>query len=262
MRLATFNLWSGRSLTTRDRATARRRTKGVDLDLLRAAITELDPDVLALQEVDRSQSRSHHADLASVAAEAMGAQDYRFVPTLAGTPGAMWAMSSPAHRPAGEYGIALLSRFPVTRWQDIPLPALRPTFRVMVPVLRQHLTVGEEPRAAVVAHLDTPSGPLAVVNTHLTWIPGSGVRQLQEVTRALREMPDPVLLMGDFNMWGALPRMITGYRPLAEHPTYPAAKPSRQLDHILLRGRGPAVVASQAVRVAVSDHLALVVDLA
>ena len=268
MRLVTFNLWSGRSLTPRAPGSGRRpgavrgRTRNVDLDLLRAAIIALDPDVLALQEVDRSQSRSQHADLAAVAAEAMGAQDCRFVPTLAGTPGAMWALSAPAHRPAGEYGIALLSRYPVTRWQDIPLPALSPSFKVLVPVLRQQLTVGEEPRAAVVAHLDTPSGSLAVVNTHLTWIPGSGVRQLQEITRALVEVPDPVLLMGDFNMWGSLPRRITGYRSLAEHPTYPAAKPSRQLDHILLRGDGPEVVASRAVRVDVSDHLALVVDLA
>jgi len=261
MRLVTFNLWSGRSLTARAGGTGRRRTKSVDLDLLRAAIIELDPDVLALQEVDRSQSRSQHADLAGVAAEAMGAEAYRFVPTLAGTPGAMWAMS-PTHRPAGEYGIALLSRLPVVRWQDIPLPALRPTFKVLVPVVRQHLTVGEEPRAAVVAHLDTPSGPLAVVNTHLTWVPGSSLRQLQEVTRALGEIPDPVLLMGDFNMWGPLPRWVTGYRPLAVHATYPVAKPNRQLDHILLRGRGPEVLATRAVRVAVSDHLALVVDLA
>jgi endonuclease/exonuclease/phosphatase family metal-dependent hydrolase len=191
----------------------------------------------------------------------MGARDHRFVPTLAGTPGAMWSLSAAAHGPGSEYGIALLSRYPVTRWQDIPLPSLRPSFKVMLPVVRQHLTVGEEPRAAVVAHLDTPLGALAVVNTHLTWIPGSGIRQLQEVTRALGEIPDPVLLMGDFNMWGRLPRMITGYRSLADHPTYPAAKPKRQLDHILLRGRGPAVAAARAVRLAVSDHLALVVDL-
>ena len=70
-----------------------------------------------------------------------------------------------------------------------------------------------------------------------------------------------MLLVGDFNMWGALPRRITGYRPLAVHPTYPAAKPNRQLDHILLRGRGPEMVASRAVSLAVSDHRALVVDL-
>lgn len=266
MRLVTFNLWSGRSLPARRQAgrTAEgrgRRARSVDLDLLRAAVVELDPDVLALQEVDRRQSRSQHADLAEVAAQAMGATDYRFVPTLAGTPGALWSLSGPAHRAAGEYGIALLSRFPVAQWQELPLPVLRPSFKVMLPVLRQHLTVGEEPRAAVVARLDTPAGPLAVVNTHLTWIPGSGVRQLQEVTKALGELPDPVLLVGDFNMWGPLPRMITGYRPLAEFPTYPAARPNRQLDHILLRGQGPVVVSSRAVRLAVSDHLALVVDL-
>ena len=261
MRLVTFNLWSGKSLTPRTRTLAPRRRRQVDLDLLREAILELDPDVLALQEVDRAQSRSHHADLAAVAAEAMGARDHRFVPTLAGTPGAMWAMSGPAQRPSGEYGIALLSRYPVHRWQEIPLPALRPSFSVLVPVLRQQLRVGEEPRAAVVAHLDTPIGPLAVVNTHLTWIPGSGVRQLQQIATAMADEPDPLLLTGDFNMWGSLPRRITGYRSLAEHLTYPAAKPTRQLDHVLLRGDGPQVLASRAVRVAVSDHLALVVDL-
>lgn len=267
MRLVTFNLWSGRSLPTRrtsDRNPEKRdrRPRSIDLDQLRAAIIELNPDVLALQEVDRRQSRSQHADLAEVAAEAMGASEFRFVPTLAGTPGALWSLSGPAHRATAEYGIALLSRVPVSRWQELPLPALRPSFKVMLPVLRQHLTVGEEPRAAVIAHLDTPTGPLAVVNTHLTWIPGSGVRQLQEVTKALGELPDPVLLVGDFNMWGSLPQRITGYRPLAAHPTYPAAKPTRQLDHILMRGRGPAVLATKAVRLGVSDHLALVTDLA
>ena len=41
-----------------------------------------------------------------------------------------------------------------------------------------------------------------------------------------------------------------------------AVLPRRQLDHILLRGRGPAVLATKAVRLGVSDHLALVTDLA
>lgn len=263
MRLVTFNLWSGKSQRKRPAERRQPRSKGIDLDLLRAAIVELDPDVLALQEVDRALSRSQHADLSAVAAEAMGAQDHRFVPTLAGTPGAMWSLSGPAHQIGGEYGIALLSRYPVIRWQDIPLPSLRPSFKLRLPVVRQHLTVREEPRSAVVAQLDTPSGPMAVVNTHLTWVPGSGIRQLQEVARVLGEaVPDPVLLVGDFNMWGTLPRRITGYQPLAEHFTYPAARPKRQLDHVLLRGRGPQVTATRAVRLAVSDHLALVVDLA
>ena len=101
VRLVTFNLWSGRSLTSKTADRRPRRTKRVDLELLRAAIIELDPDVLALQEVDRRQSRSQHADLAEVAAEAMGAADYRFVPTLAGTPGASGrCRSCPPGRPA------------------------------------------------------------------------------------------------------------------------------------------------------------------
>jgi endonuclease/exonuclease/phosphatase family metal-dependent hydrolase len=62
----------------------------VDLDRFAAAVRSLDADVLALQEVDRGQSRSGHADLTEVAAQAMGARDRRFVPALVGDPGS-WA---------------------------------------------------------------------------------------------------------------------------------------------------------------------------
>ncbi|MGK5523302.1 endonuclease/exonuclease/phosphatase family protein, partial [Micromonospora sp. URMC 107] len=53
MRLATFNLLHGRSLAD----------GLVDPDRLTAAVTALDADVLALQEVDRDQSRSGKLDL-------------------------------------------------------------------------------------------------------------------------------------------------------------------------------------------------------
>ena len=69
MRLATFNILNGRSLVDHI----------VDLDRLADAVTSLNPDVLALQEVDRNQPRSHCADLTAVAAEAMGAVSHRFV---------------------------------------------------------------------------------------------------------------------------------------------------------------------------------------
>ena len=260
MRLVSFNLWSGRTLLSWG---SRPRSDGpaVDLDRLRAAVVQLAPDVLALQEVDRRQSRSEHADLAEVAAEAMGATDYRFVPTLTGTPGAMWVRPTPAHLPQGEYGIALLSRLPVLAWSDIGLPALRPSFRLTLPLAGQPLQVGEEPRAAVLAHLDTPAGRVVVVNTHLTWVPGSSIRQLQQIARHLQTVTEPVIVMGDLNMWGGLPERVTGYRPLAVHHTYPGARPRRQLDHILLRGALGRVVHTEAVQLGVSDHRALVVDL-
>ena len=34
------------------------------------------------------------------------------------------------------------------------------------------MVVNEEPRAAVIARLDTPVGPLTVANTHLSFVPG------------------------------------------------------------------------------------------
>lgn len=70
MRLATFNLLHGRSLTD----------GLVDSDRLAAAIGALDADVLALQEVDRDQRRSGNLDLTAIAARALDA------PTTASPP--------------------------------------------------------------------------------------------------------------------------------------------------------------------------------
>jgi endonuclease/exonuclease/phosphatase family metal-dependent hydrolase len=61
VRLATFNVLHGRSLED-DR---------VDLNRFAAAVAAVDADVLALQEVDRLQERSHRADLTEVAAQAL-----------------------------------------------------------------------------------------------------------------------------------------------------------------------------------------------
>lgn len=77
MRLVTFNLLHGRS--THDGT--------VDAARLAAAVTALDADVLALQEVDRAQSRSGHLDLTTIAAQALDAPTHRFVAAVVGTPG-------------------------------------------------------------------------------------------------------------------------------------------------------------------------------
>src|SRR3954462_3448677 len=115
VRLATFNILNGRCPTD----------DHVDPDLLRAAVRELDADVLALQEVDRNQPRSEHADLTAIAAQAMGAEEHRFVAALAGSPGATWTAATGEEQPdAAGYGIALLSRYPVSAWQTVRLPGL------------------------------------------------------------------------------------------------------------------------------------------
>ena len=117
--------------------------------------------------------------------------------------------------------------------------------------------VDEEPRVVLIGHLDTPAGSLAVANTHLSFVPGWGQWQLVRVLRDLAPVNGPVVLMGDLNMHNPLPALITGYRSLARHLTFPAEVPNRQLDHILLRGRLGTVLSSSAPLLPLSDHRAL-----
>jgi hypothetical protein len=68
--------------------------------------------------------------------------------------------------------------------------------------------------------------------------------------------------MGDLNLPSSVPTAITGYRPLARHRTYPAVHPLVQLDHLLLKGELAKIWHTAALRLAVSDHRALLADLA
>ena len=124
-------------------------------------VRDLDPDVLALQEVDLEQDRSGRSDLTAVAAEAMGAVAHRFVAAISGTPGATWIAATGSEQPGtAAYGIALLSRFPATSWQVVRLPRIPTRFPMYLPGPNRVIVVDEEPRAAVIAQLDTPVGPL------------------------------------------------------------------------------------------------------
>jgi endonuclease/exonuclease/phosphatase family metal-dependent hydrolase len=251
MRLATFNILHGRSL----------HDGKVDLDRLRRAVRRLDADVLALQEVDRDQPRSHLADLTAVAAEAMGAVSHRFVAALSGTPGATWMAATEREVPGqASYGIALLSRFPVHSWQVLRLPRIKPTFPMWLRRPRKMILVREEPRAVLVGLLDTPAGRLTVANTHLSFVPGWSRLQLRRIARDLAPVDEPVVLMGDLNMPQPIPSRITGYAALATHDTFPLDEPTEQLDHILLRGELGAVIGTEAPQLGLSDHRALVVD--
>ncbi len=75
-----------------------------------------------------------------------------------------------------------------------------------------------------------------MVTTHLSFVPGYNVRQLRALVRWVARMPGPVFLLGDLNLPGALPRLVTGWRQLARQPTYPAYGPRVQFDHVLAHG--------------------------
>jgi endonuclease/exonuclease/phosphatase family metal-dependent hydrolase len=252
VRVATFNLLSGRSLVD---GVAR------DADLAGAA-GELDADVVGLQEVDHGQDRSGSADQTAVVAEALGAGWSRFVPAIDATAGAEWTASTTddgSQPPGPAYGIGLVSRLPVLSWRVRrfgPAPFGLP---LLMPSSRRLSHVPDEPRAALAAIIDGPDGPMTVLNTHLSFVPGWNVRQLRALVRWARSMPAPRVLLGDLNLPGGVPRLVTGWTQLARVPTYPSWEPRVQLDHVLsdvpLRASG-----ARAVQLAVSDHRALVVD--
>ncbi|BDB45452.1 MULTISPECIES: endonuclease/exonuclease/phosphatase family protein [Mycobacterium] len=250
MRVATFNILHGRTVGD-----------GVDPQRLRDCVRRLDPDVLALQEVDLDQPRSGHADLTAAAAEAMGAVEHRFVAAISGTPGATWMAATGREQPGtAAYGIALLSRFPATSWQVVRFPRIPIRFPMYLPGPNRVLIVDEEPRAAVIARLQTPLGPLTVANTHLSFVPGWNLRQLRRLTRDLRGLPGPRLLIGDLNLTPAAVHRWSGMRALATAPTFPAAAPQRQLDHILTDDPDLHGVAATAELMPISDHRALVTE--
>jgi len=252
VRLATFNILHGRSPAD-DR---------VDVERFTAAIKGLDADVLALQEVDREQPRSHHADLTATAAAAMGAVEHRFVAAISGTPGATWMAATGREQPGtAQYGIALLSRYPVSSWQVIRLPTIPFHFPMWLPGPGKVMIVKEEPRAAVIAVVETPRGQLTVVNTHLSFVPGWNRLQLRRLRRDLTTFFGPMVLMGDLNMTPPTPSAMTGWQPLASGLTFPVDEPDRQLDHVLLRGSLGPVAAVSTPALPLSDHRALTVDI-
>jgi endonuclease/exonuclease/phosphatase family metal-dependent hydrolase len=255
VRLATFNLLHGRSLSDGN----------VHADRITAAVADLDADVLGLQEVDRAQPRSGLLDLTAIAADALKAPVHRFAAAVVGTPGQQWQpWRSDDDNDHPLYGIALVSRLPVLHWQITKLPAAPVRSPVYIPKAGL-LLLKDEPRVLLAAVVQTDHGPMTVATTHLSFVPGWNVRQLRAVVRALAGLPAPRVLLGDLNLPAGLARAFSGWRSLAKAPTYPSPAPKAQLDHILADPRGRPqlgrVVEVRTPQAAVSDHRPLVVRL-
>jgi endonuclease/exonuclease/phosphatase family metal-dependent hydrolase len=129
-----------------------------------------------------------------------------------------------------------------------------------VPGRRLPTLAREEPRVGVVAEISPPSGPVTVVNTHLSFLPWWNRHQLRALVAAVASAPRPLLVLGDLNMGPEKAGALSGLSSLARHPTFPAEAPTRQLDHVLVDGPLRAE-SSRTLQMSLSDHRALVVDL-
>lgn len=257
-------------------------------DLLRSIeeLLESGPiDVIALQEVDRSQPRSAGVDQARVVAEAIGASHWRFVPSLRGTPGiasegAAWVPATRADdlpldesepaSPTGSgprYGIALISRHPVRDWRVTRFPPAPVSMPLLAPTegRPRAVRVPDEPRAAMAGIIELPHADVTVATAHLSFVPGVNTKQLSSLRAFVAGMPRPMVLMGDFNTPGGIPGLVTGWDQVARLPTYPVMRPRVQFDHMMADGWTQAALehareAAHAVKLPVSDHCALVTE--
>jgi len=228
---------------------AGRDAAGADnLERVAEMIERVAPDVVLLQEVDRLTERAFTVDQAVM---------------LAGLTHKSWAFGRSLDFQGGMYGIATLSRWPVQHKVTHPLPVEPPS---------QRADGSLEPRVALEVELQTPSGVLRVINTHLDASPGETVR-LQEV-EALMEVvaakPTPVWLGGDLNAEpdSEVVRRLRAAGFVDAHAacgvgvglTYPSAAPTKRIDYLWI----PPTTTCTEARVLedqASDHRALVVRL-
>jgi endonuclease/exonuclease/phosphatase family metal-dependent hydrolase len=204
-------------------------------DLATTVISELDADIIALQEVLRPHNGQ---DPLLELAKDLGL-NLAFVPAR-------------IHR-HGELGNAILSRWPMTAVFTIDLSFSR-----------------FEHRAAVVTQFQGEHQKLTVVSTHLALV--DRTRKFQ--VRSLLEHPwlqGPTILLGDMNAWRQcratrlLDRELTSRHHNQSWPaTYPSAKPVLALDRIYARDAHVLEIRAHSSAAARrgSDHLPAVARVA
>lgn len=222
LRIVTYNIHGGEG------------TDGViDLARLARVIGSTRPDAVALQEVDVHTARSGGVDQAA---------------ELGRLTGMHHAFGKAMGYDGGEYGEAILSRFPLAGVRVHALDG----------------TVDYEPRAMLEATLDVGSGLApSFLATHLDHkADEERMRQIATIMALTRRGDRPTILAGDFNAVpgsppvAALRRSWTDASGEPGEPTFPSPAPTVKIDYVFVT---PAtafrVVETKVVEdAAASDH--------
>jgi len=184
-----------------------------NLDAVAGIINSLEPDLVALQEVDNKTTRVKGIDLTAELSQRTGmrgifgkAMDYA----------------------GGQYGEAVLCRHPVVEIKNNPLP---------------HVPEAE-PRIALEVHVELPTGERIVfVGTHLDHLRDQKNRMMQasQVMDLYQDCALPAILAGDLNaVPGSDPINLLcqewSYVSQADpKPTFPSIGPMRKIDYIMYK---------------------------
>ena len=215
--------------------------KGVD-NLARVAelVRSTNADIALLQEVDRGTTRSGKVDQPDV---------------LSRLTGFKVAFGKTLDYQGGDYGIAILSRWPISDDTLIRLPVNPPQAR----------SGGVyEPRGALRAVIQVPGESIEVMNTHIDASREDFYRK-QEMTALLQlaAIRGSTFVGGDLNAepGSAVIEMVRGSRvrdAWAECGTgtglsYPASKPVKRIDYLLVP-TGWRCVSGTVIETEASDH--------
>ena len=206
VRVLTFNIYHGEAYY-RDKSLPYQH----NLDAVAGVINALDPDLVALQEVDFKTNRAKDLDL---------------VTELGLRTGMAPLFGRAMEYDGGEYGEGVLSRHSFLNTQNYSLKA----------------SPGKEPRAALSVTVLLPCGEkIRFVGTHLDHTSDEErLDQVKQLEQLLAGEDIPTVLAGDLN---ALPEsepmqiLFKTWKPSAADfaPTIPSTAPTHKIDYILYR---------------------------
>ncbi len=212
----------------------------IDVDAIAKVVRDQNPDVLALQEVDVHTKRSGNIDQAALLAEKTGMYAY---------------FAKSIDHEGGDYGVAILSKFPLTNARTIRLP--------------ETSNPAAEDRVVAIADITFRNGKkLSVGSTHLdVSTPANRDEQVAALNAIADTLALPLILSGDMNttpQTTAFATLLEKYRPSCTDCgfTIPVNTPKRVIDFVLAAKRSGWVPVSTAVvnEPYPSDHLAVVAE--
>ena len=224
------------------------------LDSVADVIRAQKPDIVGLQEVDvHWNERSGFVDQAELLAKATG-MNYRFARIY------QLPVSDPS-KPPREFGVAILTRFPIVSF----------TNHVITRLSTQEANPVPQPLPGFLeATLDVNGTKVRVFDVHLDYRRDPAVRaqQVADMLRYVGDVSGPTLMFGDMNANPDAPELqplFAKFRdtwPYAQDPGWsaPARNPRGKIDYVLT-SQGFRVVKAWIPQVYASDHLPVVVDL-